>query len=532
MSAITRIVTRLNEQRSQTLVIFAAAFAIITIAGFIVVDFGLWFSERRGAQTDADLPALAGARECMLQLATGASRDPYNDGILPWFNNNNGGNAELVAARTSTQCFDPTTGGACGPHSPFCCVDVVVKHTSRTMFSGLPLFHHAFDDVAGNIGAHARACAGAANNPGGYLPVFSATNGPCFMTDEQTPNLGGICPIKFDSSGTPETGLLDLLNGGACSQWSGSASIQDNMENGTGGMCLISDTPDGGSQSCDPADSGSVKDGPWYECVAAKGGNNAGPAMKGLNDRLTKPNDCGSNFDDVITEVAPGVYEPKDCDSSEPGVQPSPRLVTIFVLKEAPSTTGGNDKGEPIVGFAGFYIEGCGPDAIGAETGAQCANNVDDDGDGKVNDGCPSHGGPEAGSDCNNSSDDDGDGDINDGCPAVAEPADLNLTPQQRVCGAGGPGQQLLYGRFLTLTMAGSGTGPVDPSSTEFGIALVDWEGGGGTPGPTSVPTPGSPTDTPAPPPTVAPTTPPPSPTPQCPPQCVLPNGKCKNNCP
>jgi hypothetical protein len=80
--------------------------------------------------------------------------------------------------------------------------------------------------------------------------------------------------------------------------------------------------------------------------------------------------------------------------------------------------------------------------------------------------------------------------------------------------------------------MAGSGTGPVDPSSTEFGIALVDWEGGGGTPGPTSVPTPGSPTDTPAPPPTVAPTTPPPSPTPQCPPQCVLPNGKCKNNCP
>ena len=511
-----RILSRLRQQRGQVLIMFAALFTIITIIGVVTVDFGLWFSERRGAQTDADLPALAGARECMLQLASGVTHDPY-PAIEHWFDENNGGNAELVADKTSTQC-EPQPNGQL-------CVDVVVKHNSKTLFSSF--FSPVFDGVAGNIGAHARACAGAANNPNGQLPIFSAMNGPCFLTDEQTPDLGGICPIKFDSSGTPETGLLDLLGGGACSEWSGPASITDSIENGTDGICLISDTPDGGSQSCDPASGGTVKEGPWYECVAAKGGNNAGPAIKGLNDRLTKANDCGSDFSDTVIEVAPGVYEPKDCDSGEPGVQPSPRLITIFVLKEAPSTTGGNDKGEPIAGFAGFFIEGCAADTVGAETGAQCENGLDDDDDGKVNDGCPSHGSPEGGSDCNNSSDDDGDGEINDGCPAVVVASDLNLTPQQKVCGTGGPGQQLLYGRFLKLTMAGSGIGPVDPSSTEFGIALVDWEGGGsGTPGPTSVPTPGSPTNTPVPP-TVAPTSPPP-PTPTPCPCGVKGNGECK----
>ena len=51
------------------------------------------------------------------------------------------------------------------------------------------------------------------------------------------------------------------------------------------------------------------------------------------------------------------------------------------------------------------------------ETGAQCANNTDDDADGEVNDGCPPSGGAETGAQCHNNIDDDGDGGIvNDGC--------------------------------------------------------------------------------------------------------------------
>jgi len=51
------------------------------------------------------------------------------------------------------------------------------------------------------------------------------------------------------------------------------------------------------------------------------------------------------------------------------------------------------------------------------ETGSECANHVDDDGDTLVNDGCPASGAPEAGAQCANATDDDGDTVVNDGCP-------------------------------------------------------------------------------------------------------------------
>jgi uncharacterized repeat protein (TIGR01451 family) len=58
------------------------------------------------------------------------------------------------------------------------------------------------------------------------------------------------------------------------------------------------------------------------------------------------------------------------------------------------------------------------------ESGAECADNADNDGDGIVNDGCPQGGAAaESGSQCgNNANDDPGDdGLVNDGCPAVAD---------------------------------------------------------------------------------------------------------------
>jgi acyl-homoserine lactone acylase PvdQ len=60
-----------------------------------------------------------------------------------------------------------------------------------------------------------------------------------------------------------------------------------------------------------------------------------------------------------------------------------------------------------------------GPPGI-AESGAQCANAVDDDGDGFVNDGCPPVGPPELPLFCMDAIDDDLDGRVNDGCPPVA----------------------------------------------------------------------------------------------------------------
>jgi len=61
---------------------------------------------------------------------------------------------------------------------------------------------------------------------------------------------------------------------------------------------------------------------------------------------------------------------------------------------------------------------------LGAESGTWCDNNIDDDSDGRVNDGCPEQTpAPETGSQCDNDIDDDGDGKVNDGCPLATDPA-------------------------------------------------------------------------------------------------------------
>jgi hypothetical protein len=60
----------------------------------------------------------------------------------------------------------------------------------------------------------------------------------------------------------------------------------------------------------------------------------------------------------------------------------------------------------------------------------KCTNAVDDDGDQKVNDGCPMmSGAAESGTQCDNASDDDGEGWVNDGCPQVGATSESN-TPE------------------------------------------------------------------------------------------------------
>jgi uncharacterized protein (TIGR03382 family) len=59
---------------------------------------------------------------------------------------------------------------------------------------------------------------------------------------------------------------------------------------------------------------------------------------------------------------------------------------------------------------------------IAGESGTQCTNALDDDSDGRVNDGCPAVGTAESGTNCENATNDDSsvsDTVINDGCPAV-----------------------------------------------------------------------------------------------------------------
>ncbi len=70
----------------------------------------------------------------------------------------------------------------------------------------------------------------------------------------------------------------------------------------------------------------------------------------------------------------------------------------------------------------------------GGENGTNCTNATDDNGDGRVNDGCPQVGNAaETGTQCTNAIDDDSDGVINDGCPASTLP---NTLPTTETCNA------------------------------------------------------------------------------------------------
>jgi uncharacterized membrane protein len=126
------------------LIIFALLIVPVTfVMGAVAVDASLWQSERRGAQKDADLAALAGAIELMLNPgnhgdAADATRD-YAD--------------ENDEADNSPTLPDAASEDEHGVYVTDTCVTVNLRHESR------PLFMEIWGiNVAPDIGAHAKAC--------------------------------------------------------------------------------------------------------------------------------------------------------------------------------------------------------------------------------------------------------------------------------------------------------------------------------------------------------------------------------------
>ncbi|HEY8766157.1 MAG TPA: pilus assembly protein TadG-related protein, partial [Dehalococcoidia bacterium] len=65
-----RFPRRLSEEHGQSLLLLVLAITVMFVIGAIVVDVGLWLSERRGSQTQADFSALAGAYELLNPAAS------------------------------------------------------------------------------------------------------------------------------------------------------------------------------------------------------------------------------------------------------------------------------------------------------------------------------------------------------------------------------------------------------------------------------------------------------------------------------
>ncbi|MEE8543509.1 MAG: hypothetical protein V3S94_06590, partial [Gammaproteobacteria bacterium] len=365
----------------------------------IAVDVGLFLSERRGAQSDADFVALSGAWALLDPGATEADAEAAANAALV-------ANDEQLNASIFGVQVDLVAG----------CVSVDVRHDSK------PLFFAIFGLGSPDIGAHAKACTGAANVPGDLVPIQIVDNpGDCFTTDE-IPIFTSMCGIEMAAQNGDPRGILDLeAPGGYCSYSPGAGEITDLLADGATGICLINENE---PPSCDPNNNG-----PWYDCVAIQDGNPK-KVLDGIYARLSRDGDCdgdGNGVDDfdetvdlIFDSDPPGdpftsIYGAHDCSSAD-GMQKSPRLVTLFVLEDEPGPGNG---GYPIIAFAAFYIAGCAHES-----------------------------------------------------EVVVSESDLG----DRYCGPSypEPGHAVVYGRFVNLIFTGSGISVPTDQTTAFGIALVE----------------------------------------------------------
>jgi len=432
-----RFPRRLSEEHGQSLLLLVLAITVMFVIGAIVVDVGLWLSERRGSQTQADFSALAGAYELLNPAAS--SSDAVTAAGNSLAVNNQQGNASFAdPVLVDNSCFSQSKNDA---------VSVDVKHDSHALFTGI------FGIVSPDIGAHAKACVGAAEAPGNIVPFeINEGPGPCFDANSN-PQFSALCPVEGGAHTSNPRGILDLNAAPKCSQNPLPADIVGLIENGAQGTCLINT-----SGSCDPA-----SNGPWYDCVAVQTGN-AKDVIKGTNGRVSKDGLCDANFgngngvDDFFETVVKvfdtgdpytSIYAPRDCDPNTPGLQMSPRLVTLIVLQAPP---GPGNTGVPIKAFAGFYISGC-LDENATVTNQTVFSRYQAD--------CQANG-------------------VRQLSPAASE-SDLYVSavapapPTPNPNGdCGDPGGCVVYGRFVNIIYAGAAVGPPTDQTTAFGIALKE----------------------------------------------------------
>lgn len=474
---------RLQEESGQMLVVLVGVLTIMFAVGAILVDVGLYVTERRGAQSDADFIALSGAWELIDPSAGEAEAVAGANDALE---QNDEGNVDIEEIEVDLDSR---------------CVSVTISHDSARLFSSL------FDlDDDPEIGANATACAGAAQGPGNLLPFqIDDDPGPCFDVDEE-PIFTAMCPIELGAQGgNSSRGMADLeAPGDYCSDAGSSGDIEEMIVNGAPGICLINTT-----DNCNP-DNG----GPWYNCIAVQTGNPK-KVLDGVTARLALEGACDTDsdgtedFDETVQLVfdsgdpTTSVYEARDCDPSTPEVDISVRLVSIIVLEEEPPNNAGNT-GFPIIAFAGFYLAGCAHESVVVVDESDLARDCNPPGSKHIVPSSelfvmapgagaigPQNAGANAPNMCHNGPYHGRPGGT---CPPTPSPsptpsptptpgptaspspspsASPSPTPTPpEDCGS--PGHCVVYGRFVNLIAPSGDIGDPDDQTTIFGIALVD----------------------------------------------------------
>lgn len=354
------------------IVVFALLVVPVTFAiGAVMVDASLWQSERRGAQKDADLAALAGAYELLDQSAGEATTIDAAQGAVDQYQDTNdeSGNAEIIE---DDDIEDVIVDKTCFNSDELDSVAVDVRHDSQTFFSSIFGL-----DIAPDIGAHARACMGSPIEGRGLLPLGVQVTGPntdCFEPDAsnpggpELPQFGQFCQIAFAGAdlASGEGGFLKLFNNGGttCSNANtgGGNSLQTEIEQGGANTtCYVA--PPGAS--CDHVPDDWPYGGTVNYCVWPKTQTFNNPTQDAFTDMIAGEGECDSlfgtdanNYDDWLEVVEPtnggsnpspdATFGRRDCDS--------PRLVDLVIIEQFQVT--GNQP-RPILAFASFYIHAC-----------------------------------------------------------------------------------------------------------------------------------------------------------------------------
>ena len=361
-------------ETGQALILMLLAITIIFAMGAIALDFGLWLTERQGAQKDADSATRAGAFELLRQhFADPADNDPSSvrafaeDAVYDWAGLNGLDQADVAQMQVDdTNCL--------GPSQVIDSVSIAAEHDAPALFASI------FGGVAPEIGAPAKACVGSISTAMGLLPLAIQIEGPgsgCWADldgdGDTEPRLGEVCALRFgDEDSDHITGVRLYNNGSAgCSDRNGSSSgWQNQVENGgANSECHVYNYfPDLSRCNSDPGG-----------CAYILPNVDSDTALGALHQLLSGEGECDGSFGDRDgTDELREIVQAIDGDPPSPPHAvllrrdcTSPRLVTLLVTAQFPN---GSGQPMPIEAFATFLIAGC---ELGDQFDARCANDED-----------------------------------------------------------------------------------------------------------------------------------------------------------
>ncbi len=375
-----------RDDRGQAALMLIVVMFFFAVAGLLVVDGGLAFTDRRDAQNDVDRAALAGAIELKLdptQTSTGAY-----DAAHQWLINNDYARADAAAQYTIDvvrNCYNAVGDGY------YDGVRVTVSRTPPTA-GFLALFGLNWE-----TGASALACAGRLANTTGFLPFFVSMSGPsalCYDAGALIP--GNRCAVRLFT--TPETGLAALPTSGPCDSGKPSGSdVRTNIAEGSQITCGVGDLIRGASG----AKTGPVKqglgdrlsgDGACEQASAvtqtalttASSALNSQALARG-NYALAGTPSTGNGIDDLFE-----IWSQPDASALDPGGNAaanvaangcaSVRNVLLIVINDItqPDQGGLGNAEYEVRGFIRGYLEGCDDGSGGVDT--ECSGNTSKNG--------------------------------------------------------------------------------------------------------------------------------------------------------